>query len=216
MTALPPDLRARLLAEVRARPALPRAAVMRRSFSYIAAGFAWLGIVAGCFGFHIGARPQPFVAALAASWAAVAAGSTAVLVARGGSMLGRSRSVLVAAFVATPTMLLGTLATMYALFPAATALDCAPRIHAICFATSLVLALGPLAAFALVRRGTDPVHPHATSVALAMSAGTWASFASIFHCPFSGAVHVLLGHVLPVLAQLVALRTREPRSRADV
>lgn len=222
---LPPDFKARLLAEVKVTPAPPRADVARKRALYIACGFGWTALMALVLGLRLGSRPAPFVIALTLSWAVIATAGTTFLVSRGPSMLGRSRASLVAAAVATPLALLATLGAIYAAWPEALDATCAPRIHAICFGTSVVMALGPLAAFALVRRDSDPVHPLVTALALAASASAWASFASVFHCPFSGLAHLLLGHVLPVVAlalggawgvtQVVALRARAPRRERE-
>lgn len=222
---LPPDLRARLLAEAKATPAPTRPVVARRRLVTLGVGFAWTFALTCVLGLRIGARPAPFVAALALSWALVATAASAFVVTRGRSMLGRSRPALVAALVATPALLLATLAAAYAAWPEAVDLECGARAHAICLLTCMVLALGPLTAFARLRAASDPVHPALTAVALAVSAGAWASFASLFHCPFSGVAHQLVGHVLPVVAlalggawtvtRVVALRARGPhRERA--
>src|SRR5437763_1788974 len=78
-------------------------------------------------------------------------------------------------------------------------------------------AAGPRAALAAARRGSDPVHPAITGAALATCAAAWASFASTFHCPYSGLTHLVLGHILPIaalsaigtviIARVVALRS---------
>jgi hypothetical protein len=60
------------------------------------------------------------------------------------------------------------------------------------------MAFGPLAAFAYVRRHTDPVHPRLTGAAVGAAAGAWGALAIGMHCPGTMPVHVLAGHVTPV------------------
>jgi hypothetical protein len=151
------------------------------------------------------------ILALAATWLAVA---------RGSSMLGRSRTALVVLSVALPAVLLAwcTLGS--------SALGETPipgenlRSHVVCFVFTGLFALGPLLAFAYARRGSDPVHPRALGAALCAAAGAWGAMFINVHCAFTSTTHVTLGHVLPVaalaaLGALVGARVFGVRARGD-
>jgi hypothetical protein len=74
--------------------------------------------------------------------------------------------------------------------------------HAVCFALTVLLSVGPLAAIALVRRGTEPVAPRRVGAILGAVAGSWAGLAVDLHCSHAAVSHVLVGHVLPVLVTM--------------
>ena len=114
-------------------------------------------------------------------------------------MLGRPWQWLVAVAVATPLLLLGVAYLGYVWWPAAAMGDCPPRAHAMCFAFATAMAVGPLAAFAFVRRHTDPVHPRLTGAAIGAAAGSWGALAIGAHCGGTMPLHILAGHVLPLL-----------------
>jgi hypothetical protein len=70
--------------------------------------------------------------------------------------------------------------------------------HTACFVFTSLFALGPLVAFAYLRRGSDPVHPRALGAALGAAAGAWGTMLINAHCAFTSPAHVAFGHVLPV------------------
>src|SRR5262249_11468330 len=112
---------------------------------------------------------------------------------------GLPREVLVAIAIAVAPVLLGWALMWTNVFeppPIATG----PAHHLKCFSATLLLALGPFAAFAFVRRGTDPVHPVATGAALGAAGGAWGSVLIDLHCPASAAEHIAFGHALPAVA----------------
>jgi hypothetical protein len=57
-----------------------------------------------------------------------------------------------------------------------------------------------LLSFTLALRQAVPVAPSARSGALGATAGVWAGLAVFVFCPSADFAHLLLGHVLPVLA----------------
>ena len=72
--------------------------------------------------------------------------------------------------------------------------------HIVCLTATPLFAAGPLIAFALIRRSSDPVAPRLTGAALGTAAGAWAALAIELHCARGAIHHVLIGHVLPVVA----------------
>jgi hypothetical protein len=212
-----PDLRARVLAAARAEPSPPMGTSRVRS----AIGFTLAFLPIAFFDLRsvaLHGRPLGFVMLNAVGWAVLAAAATWGAVGRGRSMLGRPRSWLLAVAVATPVALLAVVCAGYVPWPAATAIEGTPLGDFICFDAVVILALGPLFAFALTRRRSDPIHPALTGAALGVAAGAWGSFALAIHCPVTSLRHILIAHVVPVVlvaavgalvgAKLLALREK--------
>jgi hypothetical protein len=163
-------------------------------------------------------RPLGFVVLNVVGWALLAAAATWSAVGRGGSMLGRPPSWLLATAVATPIALLAVVCAGYAPWPAAAAVEGTPLGDFICFDAVFILAIGPLVAFLVARRRSDPLHPALTGGALGAAAGSWGSFALAIHCPVTSLRHIVVAHVAPVLlvaaagalvgAKLLALREK--------
>ena len=195
-----PDLRARVLEAARARPSPPRAEVRRSTFVSLLFGFAALAVVFFSLGgADLRTRPPSFLAMTLAGWVAIAAVATWAGAWRGRSMLGRKTELLVGAAVATGPglfawMLLGT-----SMWPGTLGYRTSLAAHFVCFAMVVAMTIGPFLAFAYVRRATDPVHPRATGAALGAVAAAWAGVMVDLHCPVSEAIHVSIGHVLPIV-----------------
>src|SRR5262245_1321908 len=90
-----PELRARVLAAVRAEPAPTRSAAHRRAWLTlgIAAALA-IAIFAHFGGIRTSGRPGVLIVLTCLGWSVVASAAAAVAVARGRSMLGRSTAAL--------------------------------------------------------------------------------------------------------------------------
>jgi len=212
-----PDLRARVLEAARREPAPARDTTVRRNAIAFALAFLPL-VVFQLIELHLGDRPLGFVVVNVVGWALVAAAATWGTVARGRSMLGRASASLVGVTLALPIVFFAIAALGYAPWPAAMHVDCTVAHDLSCCELTLVLALGPLAAFAYARRGTDPVHPRMTGAAIGASAGAWAATAMALHCPITSMRHVVLGHIAAVVvftflglvvgARVVAVRAR--------
>jgi hypothetical protein len=153
-------------------------------------------VVAG--GPHASQRPVSLVVTAAAAWAAIATVATGLALRRGRSMLGPRRAWLLAAAIAVP-LLLGL--TWFGL-PSPLVWASVPHGYPIdvrCFAVTLALAVGPFLAFVRLRREGDPVHPGVTGAALGVAAGAWGAVLIDLHCEMTDPLHVLLGHMLPVV-----------------
>ncbi|MGA2450450.1 MAG: NrsF family protein [Polyangiaceae bacterium] len=193
------DVRERTLAAVRAHAVAARTAGNRFRRLVLSAGALYLaGAFAALGGLVEGDRPAWYVAATGVAWALVASAATWAGVVRGRSMLGRS--VVLQGWTALGIApALGVLALVAdVLWPAARLDAVGMRAHGACFALALLLSIGPLAAFVLVRRGSEPVAPRRVGALLGAVSGAWAGLAMDLHCSHTSVAHVLGGHVLPV------------------
>jgi hypothetical protein len=209
LPALPPALRARVLDAARREPAPSRESGLRRRRSTIALGFVFAAASAVACAMTLGGpavapRPVGYFALVAAAWAAVAVVSSWGAVGRGRSMLGRPTAQRIAIAVATPIALIAVAAAGSAVWPQTVDGRSGLEAHLICAALTVFFALGPLVAFALVNRRSDPIAPSLTGAALGAAAGAWGAFGIELFCTRATPVHVFYGHVLPV-AVLVAV-----------
>jgi len=201
--ALPPDLRARVLAAARAEPSPTRAQTRRRAAIALAAGAAAALLGVPVFGVETTLRPHALVVTTVVGWGLIALAYTLAALARGRAMLGLPRAALVTLAIAAAPLLFGW-AVMWTHVFGASEITTGSPVHFRCFAATLLLAAGPFIAFAAVRRGTDPVHPIATGALLGAAAGAWGSVMIDLHCPVSTTAHIAFGHVLPALALAIA------------
>jgi hypothetical protein len=215
------ELRSRVLAAVRAEPVPSRSGGARRRALLVFVGFlhtAALSLAIG--GPAWDSRPQPHTLALGVAWGLVAAVATWAAVARGRSMTGRpgAWSFVVAAL--TPALLLAAALAAGLAWPSTLNDPAGSRSHIVCLVATPLFALGPLVAFALVRRASDPISPRLTGAAIGAASGAWGSLAIEMHCGHTSLGHVAFLHVSPVVllalvglvvgAKVVAVRA-EPR-----
>jgi len=115
-------------------------------------------------------------------------------------MLGRPAALRVVVVALTPVALLVTALVAALAWPQTLADDATVVTHLICVGFALLCALGPLVAFAVVRRGSDPVAPRLTGAAIGAASGAWGALAIELHCGHASPAHIVLGHLLPVVA----------------
>ncbi len=201
MSATPPpaDLRARILAAASAEPAAPRAMGMRSTATTLLGGFLVPVAVSLYLGWPSGNRPAAYVASLGIAWLAMGLFATWGGFSRGRSMLGRPAAVRTAVVLLTPVGLLATALVAALAWPRTLVDDATMGSHFVCEAFVLLCALGPLVAFAVVRRGSDPVAPRLTGAAIGAASGAWGALAIQLHCGHTSPVHVFFGHLLPVV-----------------
>jgi hypothetical protein len=192
------SLRARALAAARAYPSPTRQQARVRH------GVLGLGMLLVPIALFIalgGVRREPRQESLllwtAGGSLAIAASAVTLAFRRGRSMLGRSRGLLVAVAVLTPIALTIWKLAASSAYPAMMR-PWVERPGFRCLGLSCVLSLAPLLGALLLRRGSDPTHPHATGAALgaAVGAGIWVLVD--LWCPVGYAPHIALGHLLPV------------------
>ena len=193
------ELRARILAAASAEPVPSRAAGRRRN-AFVIAGALVLPVVLSILvhGPDAGGRPCGYVVTLAVAWLMVSALATWGGVLRGPSMLGRPPSWRAVVAMLTPVALLVTAALAALAWPQTLIDDARPRDHVVCIVFSFLCALGPLVAFALIRRRSDPVAPRLTGAAIGAAAGAWGALSVELHCGHASAEHMLVGHLMPV------------------
>jgi hypothetical protein len=193
------DLRVRVMAVVRAKPAATRAVgARRRAWLLTIAAALWAGVSVAIGRPGLRGRPLAYVAGLAIASLLIAAAATWAGVARGRSMLGRTSAWRMAAAMLTPAMLLAASLAFGSLWPQTVTDSSELGAHLLCLAGTTAFALGPLAAFMAMRRAADPVAPRLTGAAIAAAAGAWGALGIELHCRYASPLHVVVGHVLPV------------------
>jgi hypothetical protein len=196
----PPDLRARVLAAARSEPARSRASGTQRRALAIALGFtAALGFGAFVASPKLGGRPAGYVILLTAAWMSVAVVASWGALSRGRSMLGRPIAQRIGIALVTPVALIGAALVGNMLWPQTVGGYPGLVKDALCAAFTMMFAAGPLVAFLMVFRRSDPVAPGLSGAALGAAAGAWGAFGIELFCNCPAPGHVILGHVLPVL-----------------
>jgi len=200
-TPPPADLRARVLAAAGAQPVATRKQGVGRATLALVLGFGvTLGILLYIGGPSADGRPMPYMALIVATWVPIGLLATWGGVSRGRAMLGRSAGARAMVILATPAALLfAALVAGYA-WPETLEDDATLHSHLLCVTVTLLSALGPLAAFAILRRASDPVAPRLTGAAIGAASGAWGALAIELRCGHSSLSHIALGHVLPIAA----------------
>lgn len=215
---LPPELRARVIEAAR-REAIPTRTVgTRRRTRALAMGFGSLLAMLAILGPRPMGRPDGYIVAVVLAWLPIAAAATWAGVAQGRSMLGRPAPWLVAVVVLTPVVMMAAWACVALAWPATLHDASGPKQHFICDVMTLALSAGPLVAFGVLRRGSNPVTPRLTGAALGTAAAAWGAIVLHLVCGFTAPLHILLGHMLPIVllaligtvltARTVAVRTK--------
>jgi hypothetical protein len=189
------DPEARIKAAIRRQPSPTRQQVSTRQAALLALGSL---LPVACFiavgGVRTGPRAWSLVVATALGEAVVSAAALAIAVGRGGQMLGRSASQLLA------TTIVGPLAFISWKVLCSSWAHVAPWPAAgyRCLALTVLLACSPLAAIVIVRRGLDPLHPASLGAALGVASGLCAGVLVDLWCPSVALAHLVLGHLLPI------------------
>jgi hypothetical protein len=183
------DLKLRLLREVASAPASTRTAESLRAAwllgCAVAASIATYLVLGGV---RITGRPISLVV-----------GTVLGVVARGRAMSGRASAWLTTVALLSPLALFGW--KLWWSLQYEGGLDRWPsRAGFRCLGLSLALGALPLAAFLFIRRGTDPVHPGRAGMALGVALGLAVAPLVDAWCPVAYVPHLLLGHILPVVA----------------
>ena len=150
---------------------------------------------------------SPLRADLARLWPVLAGAAAFTLVAtfiatrRGRSGLGSGIVALLAiALVATPAFAgLSLAGAIGAPPPSAARAAGLSRFGLACIGIAVAVGGVVLAAFAVALRRAVPVATVGRAAALGAVAGCWPGLAVIFFCPAGDLVHLLVGHVLPIL-----------------
>jgi hypothetical protein len=195
-------LRARVLSAVAATPSATRRQGHIASGILVAASVAIaVAVFEGVGGLmHGAARPSAITVALTMGWAAVSAALTwFVLGRRDGPMMVRRPLVIVLAVVATPIVLFLWTRLFYGTYD-----EPYQAIGYRCLRYTLYVSALPLAAFLLLRRAVEPRYPAVLGAGAGAACASWAGALIHAWCPLTNSMHVLVGHVTPiVLATLV-------------
>lgn len=198
MNGLPPQLRARILAEAKS---VPSETVAERAVgARVAIALAALCVTA--LAYEVGfprKRPTEVLVALAVGGAIAALAVTWMAVARGKSTLGRPVPVLGTVAALAPFGILAFACLVAAFDHGVVLMGGTPKQHLSCALFSLAFAAGPFAALVYVRRGSDPVHPRALGAAVGAAAGAWGAAMIDVHCSLTTIEHLTLGHALPIV-----------------
>jgi len=194
------ELRARVLAEVARTPSPTRADYKRRIMLVAAIGaLATVSLFLGTGGMSPGTRPVEMIAFTVGFALVAAAVLTRLSSGQSGSMLGRSRPLLLTAVVVTAPVLAVVALCASTFWPHAAEDHVESGAHLACGAMSVLQGALPLLALLLPKRGTDPVHPAVTGAALGMTAGAWTVVMAYMRCPHGNAMHCIVAHVVPTL-----------------
>ena len=195
------ELKERILAAAAAAPSPSRTAMRRRLGLLTAGGAAAMAAVYWMFAFQIfGWQSIPQSQILAGGTllgaASVAAMAVAIALGRGRHMLGRSRRWLVAMIVLAPLALLTWKIGWSAIFGN---LAESPHLGHRCLSMAMAMGAIPLALLAMTRRGEEPRHPGLLGATMGVAVGACGWVLIDLWCPVAGPLHLLRGHLLPVV-----------------
>jgi hypothetical protein len=191
------SLRARVLAATSAKPSPTRLQGQVTGGVLIAASVA-LGVTVfeGIGGFaHGSGRPLGVTIALATGWLVVSLVLTWLVVGRGGSTMGRRPLLVGGAVLAMPFVLFLWMHLFYGTY--------AEPYEAIgfhCLRYTLVISALPLTTFLALRRAVEPRHPAVLGAGAGAACAAWAGALVDLWCPLTNSLHVLVGHVAPLVA----------------
>jgi hypothetical protein len=195
-----PDLKRRVLAAVRAEPALTHSAARQRAWLVLAAcATIALAIFAHFGGVRQYDRPTWLVVWTCLGWSVAASTAAWIGMGRGRSMLGRTAAALITIMVAIPPAVLAWKIGVTALFPPQMMEPWPSRPGFRCLGLSIAMAIPLLLAFVVFRRRSDPVHPGIAGAVLGVTAGVFAGTLVDLWCPVAYVPHVLVGHILPLV-----------------
>jgi hypothetical protein len=204
MAAMPDSsevLRARVLAAASAARSPTRRQGRVLASVFLAASVAIAATIFEAIGGlgHGAGRPTTITVVLAAGWSLVSALLTWLIVARGGSVMVRRPLLVAALALAMPFVLFFWMHLFYGTY--------AEPFQAIgyrCLGYTLFISALPLGAFLLLRRAIEPRYPSALGAGAGAACASWAGALVDLWCPLTNPMHVLIGHVAPlVLATLV-------------
>ncbi|BDG01481.1 NrsF family protein [Anaeromyxobacter oryzae] len=206
---MPPDsLKLRVLEAVRQRP-VPRrtdrlpATVALAALATLAmsAVLQWGPLLFGDVGgvTHALGRPVESGGWILAGTVALALSSSLLVLPVRRSMLLPSRGLLLGVAIGVPLLVGAWLMLWHTTYD-----DPFTRVGWRCFALTAMTAPWPFVTLAYASRGLEPRHPRTAGAALGTVAGAWAAVMVELWCPLAVPDHVLVGHVLPLVALALA------------
>jgi len=205
---------ARIKDAIRRQPSPTRGRVSARQAAFLILGSLLpVGGFIAVGGPFLGPREPSLLVGTVLGEAFIAAVAFSMAAGRGGQMIGRSASQLLATAIVGPLAFISWKLVCSAWFHVAPW----PAVGYRCFALTLLFASPPLVAIVVVRRGLDPLHPASLGAALGVAAGLCAGVLVDLWCPSAEIAHLLLGHLVPIAllalaGALVGLRVLAMRS----
>lgn len=197
---LPPELRAKILGSLGQVEAPTRSRWQRRSALVVSLGIGTsVALFAAIGGVHLGQRPALYVGSLGAAWLALLLAASPWALTRGHSSVGRPSRLLAGLSLAVPLLVLGLVTAAAMLWPETRNLT-DDRSDVRCFGVALLLGAGPYVSFLWGKRRLVLVHPHVEAAAAGVFAGTLGALLITLRCECSELTHLVIGHVMPVLA----------------
>jgi hypothetical protein len=193
-----PELRARVIESVRREPARTRAQSAPRRLAIAVIAFLPAIVLVALLAHHGDSRPPAYIVFVAGTWALLATMATRVALGAGRSMLGPPRAWLVGAALSLPLALAALAVAATGMWPQTNVVDSGAAADAVCIGLTTLAALGPVLAFAWLRRGSDPAHPRATGALVGAAGGACGATAVTLFCEHGYLTHVLVAHVLPI------------------
>jgi hypothetical protein len=197
--SLSPDLKQRVLAAVADVPAPTRAQTLRARSWLLGCGV--VGALAIFFvegGVRTTARPPSMMALTSLGTAVIAGVGMWILFSRGRSALGRPGAQLLAAAVVSSVLFVAWRYRISSSYGMVEAWPSRPGFR--CFALSIATGALPLLGALLSWRRSLPVSPLATGAAFGAGAGLGSALLVDLWCPVSYLPHLLIGHLMPILA----------------
>jgi hypothetical protein len=194
-------LRARVLATVAAARPSTRQQARSAAAMLIAASLAIAVIVFEAVGgfAHGTGRPLHITIALAVGWSLVSGLLTSIVLGRGGSTLSRPPFLVAAAVLAAPWVLYLWMHRFYGTYD-----EPYQAVGLRCLRYTLVIAALPLASFLGLRRAVEPRHPGILGAGAGVACASWAGAIIDLWCPLTEPMHVLVGHVFPLVIAAIA------------
>jgi hypothetical protein len=153
-------------------------------------------IFEGVGGFVHGAgRPLGITLVLASGWTMVSAILTWIVVGRAGSTMSRWPPLVGAAALGTPILLFLWMHLFYGTYP-----EPFQAVGYRCLRYTLFISALPLGSFLLLRRAVEPRYPSVLGAGAGAACAAWAGALVDLWCPLTNSMHVLIGHVTPLVA----------------
>ena len=206
----PAALSARVLEAVRARRASTLRPHCKNAAALTIAGSLAVGVVLAAsdlvyanqaMGLHAGIRSGAMLAFVGVALVLLMLATTTAALWRGRSGLGANTAILLA--------IAATTAPLYALFSLSLPVHEAvltigsvsvSPVGARCFVIASLVGAIVLGCFAAAMRAAAPAGTRLRSTVLGSAAGAWAGLAVFVFCPSGDSLHLLIGHVVPVVA----------------
>lgn len=195
----PADLKARVMAQVAARPSPDRRTIARETAVLIAASWALaIAVFLYAGGARVMGRPISLVLGTVVGTALATAVIVVVALFRGHSTLSRPPHILIPFLLGSPVAIfLWKISWSWQFAGAMDAWTTRPGFR--CLKLGLALGVAPLLAFVVARRSSAPTRPALAGFAAGIAIGCVSALLTDLWCPVGYVPHLFLGHMLPIV-----------------